>query len=47
MAISVRASDSLLTHLRGDGTAHQVDVSDKKITKRTARAEATILVGEL
>lgn len=29
-----------LTHLRADGTAHMVDVTDKAVTKRTARAEA-------
>ena len=29
-----------LTHLRADGSAHMVDVSDKAVTKRTARAEA-------
>lgn len=31
-----------LTHLRGDGTAHMVDVTEKAVTKRTARAEATL-----
>lgn len=29
-----------LTHLRGDGTAHMVDVTEKAVTKRTASAEA-------
>lgn len=29
-----------LTHLRADGSAHMVDVSDKAVTKRTATAEA-------
>lgn len=29
-----------LTHLRPDGSAHMVDVSDKAVTKRTATAEA-------
>ena len=29
-----------LTHLREDGSAHMVDVSDKAVTKRTATAEA-------
>ncbi|QIM16994.1 cyclic pyranopterin monophosphate synthase MoaC [Leucobacter insecticola] len=32
-----------LTHLRGDGSAHMVDVTEKAVTKRTARAEATLL----
>lgn len=35
------ASDTReLTHLRADGSAHMVDVSDKAVTKRTATAEA-------
>lgn len=29
-----------LTHLREDGSAHMVDVSDKEVTKRVATAEA-------
>ena len=29
-----------LTHLRADGSAHMVDVSDKAVTKRVATAEA-------
>ena len=29
-----------LTHLRADGTAHMVDVTDKEITRRNAVAEA-------
>lgn len=32
-----------LTHLRGDGSAHMVDVTEKAVTKRTARAEATLI----
>lgn len=32
-----------LTHLRADGSAHMVDVSDKAVTKRTARAEAVLV----
>lgn len=32
-----------LTHLREDGSAHMVDVTDKAITKRTARAESTLV----
>ena len=35
-----------LTHLRGDGSAHMVDVTDKSITKRTARAESTLVTRE-
>ncbi len=31
-----------LTHLRADGSAHMVDVSDKAVTKRTARAETVL-----
>ena len=31
-----------LTHLRDDGSAHMVDVSDKAVTKRTARAETFV-----
>lgn len=31
-----------LTHLRADGSAHMVDVTDKPVTKRTARAEARL-----
>lgn len=31
-----------LTHLRGDGSAHMVDVSEKAVTKRTARAQAVL-----
>ena len=32
-----------LTHLRGDGSAHMVDVTEKAITTRTARAESTLV----
>lgn len=31
-----------LTHLRDDGSAHMVDVTDKAITKRTASAQAVL-----
>lgn len=31
-----------LTHLRADGSAHMVDVTDKAVTHRTARAEAVL-----
>ncbi|MEV8337239.1 cyclic pyranopterin monophosphate synthase MoaC [Leucobacter sp. NPDC077196] len=34
------AESGELTHLRADGSAHMVDVSDKAVTKRTATAEA-------
>lgn len=36
-------ADPRLTHLREDGSAHMVDVSDKAVTKRTARAEAVLV----
>ena len=32
-----------LTHVRADGSAHMVDVTDKQVTKRTARAEAVLV----
>lgn len=32
-----------LTHLRADGSAHMVDVTDKAPTKRTARAQAVVI----
>lgn len=32
-----------LTHVREDGSAHMVDVSDKPVTKRTAEAEAVLV----
>lgn len=35
--------DLPLTHLRADGSAHMVDVTDKAVTKRTARAEARLI----
>lgn len=31
-----------LTHINSSGEAHMVDVSDKDITTRTARAEAIV-----
>lgn len=31
-----------LTHLRGDGSAHMVDVTHKPVTQRTARAQAVL-----
>lgn len=35
-----------LTHLRGDGTAHMVDVSAKEVTARTATARGRVLLSE-
>jgi len=35
-----------LTHLRADGSAHMVDVSDKAVTKRVATAEALFVTRE-
>jgi len=35
-----------LTHLREDGSAHMVDVSDKAVTKRVATAEAIFATRE-
>lgn len=35
-----------LTHLRGDGTAHMVDVSAKDVTARSATAEGRVLLSE-
>lgn len=37
------SSEPTLTHLRSDGSAHMVDVTEKAVTKRTARAEATLV----
>ncbi|MBP1326148.1 cyclic pyranopterin phosphate synthase [Leucobacter exalbidus] len=37
---STAVPEQRLTHLRQDGSAHMVDVSDKAVTKRTATAEA-------
>ena len=31
-----------LTHVRADGSAHMVDVTEKSVTTRTALAEATV-----
>ena len=33
---------SELTHLRADGSAHMVDVTDKAVTRREARAQAVL-----
>lgn len=35
-----------LTHLRADGSAHMVDVTDKAPTRRTARAQAVLITTE-
>ena len=32
-----------LTHLRDDGSAHMVDVTDKAVTRRTASAQAVLI----
>lgn len=32
-----------LTHLRSDGSAHMVDVTDKQVTRRSARAQAVLV----
>ncbi|CAJ0956785.1 unnamed protein product, partial [Mesorhabditis belari] len=40
----VPTSDSFLSHVDSTGAAHQVDVSEKSLTKRTATALATIKV---
>lgn len=36
-------SDSRLTHLRQDGSAHMVDVSGKRVTDRRATAQAVLV----
>ena len=35
-----------LTHVRADGSAHMVDVTEKSVTTRTALAEATVRTRE-
>jgi len=35
--------DPQLTHLRADGSAHMVDVTDKAVTRREARAQAVLI----
>ncbi len=37
---------SKLTHLRGDGNPHMVDVGDKTITKRSATAVSAVVLPE-
>lgn len=36
-------SEPRLTHLRDDGSAHMVDVTDKAVTRRTASAQAVLV----
>ncbi|MFT4232243.1 MAG: cyclic pyranopterin monophosphate synthase MoaC [Leucobacter sp.] len=38
--------EARLTHLRTDGSAHMVDVTEKAVTKRTARAQAVFTTRE-
>jgi cyclic pyranopterin phosphate synthase len=40
------AQDEGLTHVRGDGTAHMVDVSAKEVSAREARAAGRVLLSE-
>lgn len=37
------SAEPQLTHLRADGSAHMVDVSDKAVTKRRAIAQAVLV----
>lgn len=39
-------TQSSLTHLRSDGSAHMVDVTDKAVTKRIATAQAYFVTRE-
>jgi cyclic pyranopterin phosphate synthase len=41
----VTAEGAGLTHVRGDGTAHMVDVSGKPVTARQASAAGRVLLG--
>lgn len=43
MSETVGGSETL-THLRGDGTAHMVDVSGKQVTARSATAQGRVLL---
>jgi cyclic pyranopterin phosphate synthase len=36
-------TDPTLTHLRADGSAHMVDVTDKAVTRREAKAQAVLI----
>jgi cyclic pyranopterin phosphate synthase len=40
------AQDEGLTHVRGDGTAHMVDVSAKEVSAREASAAGRVLLSE-
>lgn len=44
--MSGESSRAGLTHLRGDGSAHMVDVSAKAVTTRTATARGKVLLDE-
>ncbi|MDO4252438.1 MAG: cyclic pyranopterin monophosphate synthase MoaC [Rothia sp. (in: high G+C Gram-positive bacteria)] len=37
------ATEETLTHLRQDGSAHMVDVTEKPVTSRSARAQAKVI----
>lgn len=39
-------SDRKLTHLKSDGNVNMVDVGDKVVTKRTAKAQALVQVSD-
>ncbi|GAA1171510.1 cyclic pyranopterin phosphate synthase [Nesterenkonia xinjiangensis] len=41
-----RPSTPTLTHVREDGSAHMVDISEKDVTARTARAQAVLRTRE-
>lgn len=44
--VAPEAGPDGLTHLRGDGTAHMVDVSAKQVSARTATARGRVLLSE-
>ena len=44
--ISTSQPNQELTHVRADGSAHMVDVTEKSVTTRTALAEATVRTRE-
>lgn len=39
-------NDNMFSHLADDGRAHMVDIGDKEITQRKARAEAVVRLGD-
>ncbi|MGX5696622.1 cyclic pyranopterin monophosphate synthase MoaC [Agromyces soli] len=41
-----RSEEPGLTHIRTDGSAHMVDVTDKAVTRRTASAQAILITRE-